>query len=82
MNKYRCKHCGKIVLRDSNKAWIKSYCEKTGKNVHLLNNAVILTYFVLGLLLGLYIGICMAKAEYERGYTNGIETATFDLTKQ
>ena len=35
MNKYRCVHCNQIVERDSNKQWIKSYCEKTGKNVRL-----------------------------------------------
>lgn len=35
-NKYHCKHCGKVVERDSDKAWIKSYCDKTGKNVHLI----------------------------------------------
>lgn len=36
MNKYRCKHCNKTLKRDSNKKWIKSYCEKTGKDVHLI----------------------------------------------
>ena len=34
--KYRCPHCGKTVKRDSSKAWIKSYCEKTGKNTRLI----------------------------------------------
>lgn len=33
--KYRCKHCKKIVDRDSKKKWIKSYCDETGKTVHL-----------------------------------------------
>jgi len=33
---YKCKHCGKTVLRDSQKAWIRSYCEYTGKDVHLV----------------------------------------------
>lgn len=33
--KYKCKHCGKIVQRRSDKAWIKSYCDATGKTVHL-----------------------------------------------
>ena len=35
-NKYRCKHCKKIVSRESEKQWVKSYCEQTGKNVHLM----------------------------------------------
>jgi len=33
--KYHCKHCGQTVKRQSEKKWIKSYCEKTGKNVRL-----------------------------------------------
>lgn len=32
---YRCPHCKETVERDSTKQWIKSYCDKTGKNVHL-----------------------------------------------
>lgn len=36
MNKYKCKHCKKIVWRDSNKQWIKSECIDTGKIVHLV----------------------------------------------
>lgn len=36
MNKYRCKYCKKIVKRDSNKQWIKSYCDDTGKTVRLI----------------------------------------------
>ena len=36
MSRYKCKHCGKVVERDSNKAWVKSYCDQTGKNVHLV----------------------------------------------
>ena len=32
---YMCKHCNKIVGRESSKQWIKSYCEETGKVVHL-----------------------------------------------
>jgi ribosomal protein L37AE/L43A len=27
MNKYRCKHCGRVVERDSVKMWITSFCE-------------------------------------------------------
>lgn len=34
---YRCKHCGKVVLRESEKAWIKSICDASGyKTVHLM----------------------------------------------
>ena len=33
---YKCNHCGKIVNRESNKKWIKSYCDATGKDVRLL----------------------------------------------
>jgi len=36
MNNYKCKHCGGIFKRNSNKKWIKSYCENSGKNVHLI----------------------------------------------
>lgn len=36
MNKYKCKHCNKITIRESNKNWIKSYCEETGKITHLM----------------------------------------------
>jgi len=33
--KYFCKACQKIVRRPSTKAWIKSFCESTGKTVRL-----------------------------------------------
>ena len=33
---YRCVHCGKKVERHSDKHWIKSYCEETGKNARLI----------------------------------------------
>ncbi len=33
---YHCKHCGKTVKRKPGKAWIKSYCDKTGKMVRLM----------------------------------------------
>jgi len=33
--KYHCKHCNKTVERDSDKKWIASYCEDTGKNTRL-----------------------------------------------
>lgn len=36
MNKYLCAYCGKVVERDSDKAWIKSYCSATGKDVRLI----------------------------------------------
>ena len=32
---YRCVHCGKTVRRDSEKRWIKSYCDGTGRTVRL-----------------------------------------------
>ena len=35
MAKYRCVHCEKVVKRKSKKAWIKSYCESTGRFVRL-----------------------------------------------
>lgn len=35
-SEYKCKHCGVIVIRQTSKKWIKSYCQKTGKNVHLM----------------------------------------------
>ena len=30
MKKYRCSKCGEIVERESDKNWIKSYCDKKG----------------------------------------------------
>lgn len=33
--KYRCVHCGKVLLRESNKQWVKSMCDATGKTAHL-----------------------------------------------
>lgn len=36
MNTYKCKHCGQILKRASNKYWIKSFCEKQGKDVRLI----------------------------------------------
>jgi ribosomal protein L37AE/L43A len=36
MNKYKCKHCGKIVERDSIKQWVASYCESTGRLARLV----------------------------------------------
>lgn len=35
MSEYRCVHCGKTMHRDSLKAWVKSFCEKSGYTVHL-----------------------------------------------
>ncbi len=34
--RYRCPQCKKIVFRRSNKAWIKSHCEATGKDTRLI----------------------------------------------
>ena len=36
MNKYRCCHCKKVVNRASEKRWVKSFCEATGRTVHLV----------------------------------------------
>lgn len=33
---FRCGHCGKTVVRNSGKKWIKSFCETTGKNARLM----------------------------------------------
>ncbi len=35
-HKYRCKHCREVVIRLSDKTWIKSWCDRTGKSVHLM----------------------------------------------
>ena len=39
MAKYKCKHCGQVVEIKSDKQWVRSYCEGTGKNVHLIKLA-------------------------------------------
>lgn len=36
MNLYQCRWCKKILERDSNKKWIKSYCYKVGRDVHIV----------------------------------------------
>ncbi len=36
MNQYRCVHCGRILERDSTKAWVKSVCVATKRFVHLM----------------------------------------------
>lgn len=36
MSKYICKHCDRIIKRKSKKKWIKSFCQKSGKTVHLI----------------------------------------------
>jgi len=35
MSKYRCNACGKTVMRESSKRWMKSLCEATGKDVRI-----------------------------------------------
>lgn len=35
MSEFRCNHCGKTVERDSDKRWIKSYCESIGRLTRL-----------------------------------------------
>ena len=68
---YYCKHCGKTVRRDSEKAWIKSYCEKAGKEVRLMRlksnftctniNSCDSKLTVHGLNLCMYSGYCAFK---------------------
>jgi hypothetical protein len=33
---YRCRHCRKVVKRQSDKKWIKSYCDDTQRYVRLM----------------------------------------------
>ncbi len=33
MSRYRCVHCGRILERDSTKAWVKSVCVATPSNL-------------------------------------------------
>ena len=35
-NKYKCKYCGKVVTRNSDKKWIKSDCEESGVTTRLI----------------------------------------------
>lgn len=35
LKKYRCPHCHHIVERRSTKAWIRSWCVKTNRNVRI-----------------------------------------------
>lgn len=35
MAKYKCKHCGKTVVRRSVKQWIKSWCQELNRFVHI-----------------------------------------------
>ncbi|MFA5174703.1 MAG: hypothetical protein WC438_05975 [Candidatus Pacearchaeota archaeon] len=34
-NKYKCNKCGKVVTRNSTKAWISSYCDDFGMTTRL-----------------------------------------------
>jgi len=36
MNIYKCKWCNKKVERESDKKWIKSFCEETSKYCRLV----------------------------------------------
>jgi hypothetical protein len=36
INLYICNHCGYIRKERSTKKWIDSYCDKTGRDVHLM----------------------------------------------
>lgn len=33
---YKCSRCGKIIVRERGKAWIKSFCLKTDRNARLM----------------------------------------------
>lgn len=35
MTRYHCRHCDQILLRPSRKAWLTSFCSRTGKTVRL-----------------------------------------------
>jgi len=37
---YRCAHCGRVVKRASDKAWIKSWCANTHRFTRLMRQAV------------------------------------------
>ena len=41
--KYRCVHCNEVYERDSEKAWIKSYCTKTDQYVRLMKEEKVMT---------------------------------------
>jgi phage FluMu protein Com len=32
---YRCRHCGKVLKCRSDKKWVKSWCEKSDRYVHV-----------------------------------------------
>ena len=34
--RYRCAHCQRIVRRVSTKRWVKSWCDRTNRRVHLM----------------------------------------------
>jgi endogenous inhibitor of DNA gyrase (YacG/DUF329 family) len=36
INQYKCAHCQKIVEREDQRQWIKSYCEETGQYTRLI----------------------------------------------
>jgi len=35
INKYKCPKCNKIINRESDKKWIKSYCCESGKRTRI-----------------------------------------------
>jgi hypothetical protein len=35
-NRYRCKHCHKIVEREGDKKFVLSYCDASGKTTRLV----------------------------------------------
>ena len=36
---YRCAHCKQVLRRASTTRWVKSYCSRTGRTVHLVRQA-------------------------------------------
>jgi hypothetical protein len=34
-NNYKCPKCNKVITRESEKQWIRSYCGSTGEDVRL-----------------------------------------------
>lgn len=35
MTRYRCKLCGKVVERELDTAWIRSWCEETSRDTRI-----------------------------------------------
>ena len=65
-NKYQCVHCDKVTDRESDKKWIKSYCEETGKNTRL---QLIGKHVETGLILNeFYLLLCSVVVDKLKGW--------------